>query len=272
MDYNVVLAGYGEIGKALHYLITRNGMEEIKIQIHDPGEGYRVTNNKETDILLICFPYSDQFVETVKEYQTDFNPKATIVFSSVAIGTCKKLENTVHSPVEGRHDRMVEYLHNHPRWVGGTNSFALSFLKKVFYHIHPVKEARFTEALKLLSTTVYGINIEWARYCGLLAEEMGMDKKLLRQYTYDYNDLNRKMGVPEYQRYNLIPPDKDEVIGGHCVLPNAAILFLQAHHPFIYWMLMINNVLENRGLPEEDFLKRLHKQEEGFYDIFDKTV
>jgi hypothetical protein len=60
------------------------------------------------------------------------------------------------------------------------------------------------------------------------------------------------MKKDQYHRYNLYPPAKDEVIGGHCVLPNARILVAQAYHPFIDSMLEINEVIKNGGLPGEE--------------------
>jgi hypothetical protein len=146
---------------------------------------------------------------------------------------------------------MAEYLRRHPRWVGGKNTLAIEFLSQIFYCVYPVDKPEFTEALKLFSTTIYGINIEWARYCGLFAEELGMDKKLLKKYTDDYNKLNAEMGAPEYRRYNLTPPDKNEVIGGHCVLPNAEILLEQGYHPFIETLVDINKTIELGGFPDE---------------------
>lgn len=239
-----VLIGYGEVGKGLYEVL--NPYHEIII--NDPKMGHYVYDGINSipfwaDLLLVAFPYDDNFIEQVKIYQEKFHPKATIIFSSVPIGTCRKL-GAIHSPIEGRHDNMAESIRKFPRWIGGygnINSLVIEkFFLKAGLSIKYVENQEITEFLKLQSTTIYGINIEWARYCKSASDKLGFDYLLLKTYNADYNKLVEENGQPQFHRYNLDPPDGK--IGGHCVLPNAKLLHenIDFDHPFINSMLKIN--------------------------------
>lgn len=210
-----IIVGYGEIGKALETVFSP--FHEISVC----DIGY-TSDWKDCDILLVSIPYSDKFVEIVEKYQDRYKPKATIIFSTVAIGTTSGIKNAVHSPVEGKHPELAESIKSMRRWVGGENEDVLAFLKIAKMDVIVVKEPEFTEFLKLRSTSKYGINIEFARYEKSVCDSIGMDFILIKEFDCDYNHLYRKMGIRKFQRYILDPPEGE--IGGHCIVPNAKIL------------------------------------------------
>jgi UDP-N-acetyl-D-mannosaminuronate dehydrogenase len=116
-------------------------------------------------------------------------------------------------------------IQNSARWIGSSDKKLLKQAKKLWEKIVPVRElpsASFTEALKLLSTTEYGVNIEFARYKKQVADSLGMDYVAMKQWNLDYNNLYQRLGHLEYQKYILDPPEGPK--GGHCVTPNAKIL------------------------------------------------
>lgn len=206
----------GEIGKAIHAIFP--DAETVDMDIKDIESS--------VDVMHICFPYSESFVQYVKEYQTLYNPKHTIIYSTVQVGTTATIARAVHSPVEGRHPDLELSIRQMTRWLGGEADECM-FFKNLFsdkgISSKVVASSDYTEALKLLSTTEYGINIVMADYKAAIAEQIGMDYELAKEWNRDYNKLYRELGEDSrFQKYVLDPPEG--VIGGHCVRENAAIL------------------------------------------------
>ncbi len=225
-----ILVGYGEVGSSLYKVFS----PAHHIEIHDPKKNKYALNTK-YDLMLVAIPYKPGFVQVIKSSQEFFEPKATIVFSSTAIGVCKKLK-AIHSPVEGIHPTLAESIMHSPRWIGGMDGFkkVKDFLLLSGFDensIVHVKDSRWTEFLKLRSTSLYGLNIEFARYTKKVADKIGMDYTWSNLYDSWYNKLYRLHGKEEYKRYVLYPPKGN--IGGHCVIPNAEILNRQHPHDFL---------------------------------------
>lgn len=212
-----VLVGYGEIGRAVAEVF------DVK-DIHDPGKG--ATCEGQYDILLVAIPYSDDFVDTVNAYRERYKIKATIIFSTVAIGITRQIPDAVHSPVEGKHPDLADSIRIFRRWVGGFNRTVERFFKESGFEPTFVEKPEITEFMKLQSTTNYGLNIAMAKYVKEVCDQLGMDYKLVNQYDESYNRLYEKLGVPWAKRYILTPPPPDG-IKGHCVLENLILLYEQ---------------------------------------------
>lgn len=213
---NCILVGYGEIGRAV---------KDVFGQAHNI-DTYDITDKgkppaKSYDILLACFPYSEIFETEAQHYQNRFNTKATIIFSTVAIGTTRKIPGAVHSPVEGKHPNLAESIKIMPRWVGGFGKLVDQFFTEAGFKPKYVTPET-TEFLKLQSTSNYGLMIEYARYVKSVCDQLGINYAHVKDFNLDYNILYRKMGMSKYQRYILDPPEGN--LGGHCVTPNARML------------------------------------------------
>lgn len=217
-----VLIGYGEIGKGVYEVFspyhTIHRIDREYIDGVDPG-GY--------DALLVAIPYESDFIDIVKDYQALFAPHLTIIFSTVAIGTTTQIPNAVHSPVEGKHPDLAESIRIMPRFVGGVNEGNADLLAEFFggledYTVVPMTDSRHTEFLKLRSISLYGVNIEFARYTAEVCADLGMAWEYVKAFDAAYNMLYAQMGMLQYQRYILEPPEGN--IGGHCVVPNSKIL------------------------------------------------
>jgi len=216
-----LIIGYGEIGKAVFEVFK----DFHTLCVHDPFHKKKYTVNRFTgDILIIAIPYNDKFVDTVKEYQKKFDTKATLIFSTTAIGTCKEL-NAVHSPIEGKHPELAFSLRKGKRWVGGADAHVLNFFFQADFKLKDLEilpEPEWTEFLKLRSTSLYGVNIEFARYSKEVADKLNMPFEYIMNFDKNYNELYKKLKMPQFSRYILTPPKGE--IGGHCVVPNAKIL------------------------------------------------
>lgn len=209
-----LVVGHGLIGQAVGKLLGDYEWTDRDM----PAEG-------KYDVLHICFPYSEGFETFVKEYIKKHSPKYTIVYSTVPIGTCKGL-NVVHSPVEGNHPNLDMGLRFAERWVGyntfSEGRFFNKFFKDIGLKVKLIKNSDHTEALKLLSTTEYGLNIEFARYKAHVARSIGMNYRLTKEWNQMYNNLYEDLQLPKYQKFILDEPIGPK--GGHCVVPNARIL------------------------------------------------
>lgn len=178
-------------------------------------------------VLHIAIPWSDLFVQAVREYQQRFEPQVTIIYSTVPIGTSEGL-GAVHSPVEGQHPDLADSIRRHVRWLGSSdrekrNHAYLYWRGRTQSVIQTVDSADYTEFLKLRSTARYGINIAFAEYEYRVADEIGMPGRYLEDFDYDYNRLYKD--DRKANRYVLTDPEGE--IGGHCIVPNAEILYGQ---------------------------------------------
>lgn len=220
---NSLIVGFGEIGQAVYELINKSD-STLTYDIKDNDYPHHTV-----DILHICFPYSEDFVPEVMKYIKHFKPVHICIWSTVPIGTTKQVKGAIHSPVEGRHPKLYQSLKNMRRWVGFNDDSEATFFKQYFKDLYlaprMVSSSDFTEALKLLSTTEYGINIEFARYKQKVAKGIGMDYRLTKKWNRDYNHLYHNLGMDWAQKYILDYPEGPK--GGHCVTPNARLLHEQ---------------------------------------------
>ncbi|MBW2003012.1 MAG: hypothetical protein JRI72_00145 [Deltaproteobacteria bacterium] len=219
---NAILIGYGEVGKGIYGVFAPHH----NIDLYDVNGYINKKHCKIYDVMLICIPYSKDFIKIVKDYQKQFNPKATVIFSTVAIGTTSQIENAVHSPIEGKHNdktiHMADYLKEWKFLMGGYNETVNEFSKEAGNFAYIVKKPEHTEALKLLSTTFYGVMIEYTRYAKQVCDDIDMNFNDYKGYNLCYNALYKALGGGKYTRPILDPPEGK--IGGHCVVPNAKIL------------------------------------------------
>ena len=216
-----LVIGLGEIGSALQKVFEADG--------HDPMRN-RFAARPTCDMLHIAFPYSETFVEEVKKYQAQFQPKYTVIHSTVPLGTTKQIDNAVHSPVRGKHPRLYESLLVFVKFVGGPKAqeVADEFMK-MNMSVRITENSADTEAMKLWDTAQYGwfILLEKAiyEYC----EEHGLDFNVVyKEANETYNDgyaylaLPGLPGLPKFTRPVLEHyPGK---IGGHCVIANCHLL------------------------------------------------
>jgi hypothetical protein len=217
-----LLIGYGEVGQGIY----EAWKDKHEFTIYDPDKGhggFSKENHGEYDICLIAIPHSPQFINICKQWKILLDNISMVVFSSVPIGTCSQIP-AVHSPIEGDHTNMAESIKKHQRWVGGYDDVVMDFFHQTcgFLGVVVLPKPEHTEFLKLRSTTIYGINIEFARYSKDVSQDIGLDYDWVKKYDRDYNRLLKNTDRPDLQRPALDPPEGK--IGGHCVIPNARLL------------------------------------------------
>jgi hypothetical protein len=214
-----LIVGYGEIGKAIKEVLGE------PVSVVDKDE--HLPTPDAVDVMHVCFPYSDDFLLEMGGYIDEYAPSHIIIYSTLPIGTTKQIPKAVHSPVEGKHPALEDSIRLMERWIGYNDKEEWFFFNKFFQSLglrtKAVEGSDCTEALKLLSTTEYGLNIEFARYKAMVAESIGMDFQLTKDWNEEYNKLYKNLGMEKkYQKFVLDAPEGAK--GGHCIVPNALIL------------------------------------------------
>lgn len=219
-----IIVGGGQIGHAVAEIISRTD----EVTIYDSGRNNEPPIIKGVDIIHVCFPYTEEekFIKSVDYYIQKYQTRHVIIWSTVAIGVTKKIRGAVHSPVEGRHPKLASSIRSMTRWIGYNRfedgTYFENYFKSLQFSIHAVSNSDFTEFLKLRSTSKFGINLAWADYEAAVAQQLGMDFNLVKDFDRDYNKLYHNLGMEWAQRYIVDAPNGK--IGGHCVVPNAELL------------------------------------------------
>ena len=216
----VVVVGLGEVGKPLLDLLSRH-YPAVGVDISPPPD--RLDG---ADTLHICYPFTiGDFIGETARYIRLLRPNLTIVHSTVGVGTTRAIAvrtgaAVVHSPVRGKHQRLLEGLKRYTKFVGALDPVsgkrAAEHFESVGMRTKILSSPEATELAKLTETTYFGLLIAWAqeveRYCDGLGQ--------------DYDEI-----VSFYQEINYLPPVAyfPGIIGGHCVMPNIEILSAVDH-------------------------------------------
>jgi len=217
-ESKIGILGYGEVGQAIARLYKTPKIKDLD----------KDDNLKGVEILHICIPWRKDFVKIVKKEIKKVKPKLTIIHSTVAPGTTKKIGGMiVHSPVRGDHPRLYEGIKTFIKYIGADNEKAASLGKK---HLEAlgIKTRVFmpsvtTEIGKLLDTSYYGVCIAWHGEMKKLCDKYKIDfEKAVTDFNKTYKIGYKKFGRPNVIRPILYPPERG--ISGHCVVPNAEIL------------------------------------------------
>lgn len=213
-----LIIGYGEIGKSLDEALN---YETTAIDSGGVLSGTFVVT-KEAEIMHICFPYSDKFIEQVKGYQEKYQPKYTVIHSTVPVGTSRQL-GAIHSPVIGIHPHLTQSLKTFTKFLGGEQASEVAdYFRRSGIKVCITDKPETTELMKILDTTHYGIEIEYVKDIKKQCDKFGVPFEMWSVWVNNYNWGYEVLGYPEYKKPNLTPIMTRQ--GGHCVLQNCEIL------------------------------------------------
>ena len=214
MDGKIVVLGLGEVGKPLYQIIGER-FDVVGVDIEP------VDLQSECEVLHICFPFQiNDFVGQCVEYIRKYQPKLTVINSTVSPGTTRnvfqKAQTPIaYSPVRGKHIKMKQELLHYVKFVGGIDQQsslkAVEHFQSIGMKTKVLSSPEAVELAKLTETTYFGLLIAWAqeveRYCD--------------QKSVNYNEI-----ISYFDEIAYLPPVRftPGVIGGHCVMPNIAIL------------------------------------------------
>lgn len=215
MKQTVVVAGLGEVGKPLFELIAPHH-HVVGVDVNNARE--QVTD---VDVLHICYPFQiPDFIGESVRYIQHFQPKFTVINSTVAVGTSRAVADAagvpvVNSPIRGKHAHMLADLRKYTKFLGATHAataeLAAQHFSSVGLKTKILPNAEATELAKLTETTYFGVLIAWAQEVERYCDSVGADYDAVTSF---------------YEEIGFFPSTRyfPGIIGGHCVLPNIAIL------------------------------------------------
>ena len=235
----VLVTGLGEIGAPLLEIVkgvySAEGLDIEPKEIHGP-----------VDVLHICFPYSADFVKTAADYAKEFNPKLTIIESTVLPSTTSKIyEKTqkpiCHSPVRGRKTDGFKWAYfTYTKFIGPAKpefgEMAEKYYQSLGFKTHVCSSSLETEFMKILNTTYYGLMITWFQEIHRICEKFHLkEEEVIEFFRTNERDSGGR---------HLRPVFYPGVITGHCVIPNAELLKELYPSPFVEVLLESNEKRE----------------------------
>ena len=209
-----LVVGLGEVGRPLLEVLSRahpvQGIDLAPVEVHSV-----------VDLLHVCYPAGGgKFIEVTAAYASQYRPELIVIHSTVPVGTTRAVQAVVqmpvvHSPVRGKHVRMAEELTRYVKFVGAFQEDAGERAERHF-QAAGMKTRRLgspeaTELAKLSETTYLGLLVAFAQDVNRMARTSGVE----------FDDVASFYDEIEYlPRVRFFPG----VIGGHCVMPNIALL------------------------------------------------
>ena len=208
----------GEVGRSLHAVLKPH----YEVWTHDIQDNFTYFP-EDLGVMHICFPYSETFVENVQGYQKRYEPKYTIIHSTVPVGTSRGV-NAIHSPIRGLHPNLEQGIRTFVKFIGGEQSSEVAdYFRRVGLRVCLFEKAETTEALKLFDTEYYRACIEFAQRVKRYCDKKGLNfHEVYTLANLTYNDGYIDLGHSEFVRPILQPIMKE--IGGHCVLSNSKLI------------------------------------------------
>jgi UDP-N-acetyl-D-mannosaminuronate dehydrogenase len=209
----VIVMGLGEVGRPLLNILSRTyeciGIDVEPVPVFQP-----------CSVLHVCYPSQiPRFVETTVSYVEKYSPDLVIINSTVEPGTTRRIQEfvgcpVVFSPVRGKHVKMEQDLLRYVKFVAGTTSSAAEKAAQHFvgagFRTATFPNPEIGEVSKLVETTWLGLLIGWAQEV----------ERLAAQYGGSYEDINAFIKEIDFLPSHIYPGH----IGGHCVMPNIALL------------------------------------------------
>jgi hypothetical protein len=229
-----VIIGYGEIGKALHGILSRS----YKVFVKDVGPAYMLEDtefkgaktkfteeevvHQGVNVMHVCIPWDSGFCESVKAYKAALSPSCVVIHSSVPVGTSRSL-GVLHSPAQGRHPFLKESMLVYTKFIGGEGgSDVADYFRRAGFSVYLTDKQESTELIKLDETTWFAVMVEKTKETKRLCEQYNVPFELFTVWTTQTNEGLKKLGQEDAVRPNLAPIAKKQ--GGHCTLPNARLL------------------------------------------------
>jgi len=214
-----IIIGAGEVGISLFNVLVPHYTETKVVD----KNGIDLVYDTDFDIMHVCFPYSEEFLEQVQKYKFKFLPKHIVIHSTVPVGTSKAL-GAIHSPIRGLHPNLESGIKTFPKFLAGEGSSQVAdYFRRAGLKVVLFDDSRTTEALKLFDTEYYRTCIEFAHRVKKFCDKEGLNfSEVYTIPNITYNEGYTALGHPEYVRPVLQPIMKE--IGGHCLLPNQKLI------------------------------------------------
>jgi UDP-N-acetyl-D-mannosaminuronate dehydrogenase len=245
----VLILGLGEIGHTLFALFAEAkpsfavyGLDLDETKMHALDQSKNKIPSK-IDTLHVCIPCTNpgKFASIVAGYVEEFEPKLTIINSTIPPGTTFKVTEkckclVAHSPSRGVHKSAEHMIWEMKRWtkyVGGADkeagAAAKAHFEKLGLKVKVLKSCRETELAKLFETTYRA----WMIAC---FQEM---HRISKAFDADFNETVDFLEDTHRVRFDR-PVMFPGVIGGHCLIPNTELLLKSYDSEFLRLILKSN--------------------------------
>ncbi len=213
----VTIVGMGEVGKPLSRILSR-AYEVICVDIAP------IENDGPGGVLHICYPFQiTNFVKTTADYVKKYRPALTIINSTVPPGTTRNVQalvgsgSVVYSPVRGKHAHMEADMLKYKKFVAGfteaATADAIQHFEGAGFRTGRLRTPEIAELSKLVETTWLGVLVAWAQEV----------ERFAASYDASFGEVNEFIKEIEFLPSHIFPGH----IGGHCVMPNIALLQMQ---------------------------------------------
>jgi len=214
-EKNIVVVGLGEVGRPLLELLSKH------YTVHGVDIAPPPNPIAKVAVLHVCYPFEiKDFVGETSRYIELFKPEITVINSTVAVGTTRKIAektgaSVVHSPVRGKHVRMLAELTYYRKFIGamdpGDGKRVAEHFEAAGLKTKVLGTPEASELAKLTETTYFGLLIAWAQEVERYCDRAGAS----------YEEI-----ISFYEEISFFPSTKyfPGIIGGHCVMPNIEIL------------------------------------------------
>ncbi len=208
-----LIVGNGQIGSALFEIFSKHHETHVR--------DFEAITLEGIEVLHVCYPYTDKFVEQTQAYIAEYTPKLTMIHSTVAIGTTEKCgEHVVNTPERGRFPQLAKEMKVFKKFIGGHNMDDLVLASRYFmaceWKVQIVDDPKITEMLKLVSNAHMGLEIAWRQELA----RWDIDEEAYDLWEDSYFHGYVRLGQTEIVR----PRMKPGPIGGHCIIPSTEIL------------------------------------------------
>lgn len=250
----VLIIGKGEVGSAMFELIKP--YHEVLIR------DLKDIELNDVDILHICYPDQINFVDITKGYIRQYNPRVTIINSSVRIGTTELCgQDVAYVPIRGRHPNLSKEIPIFKSFISANSVELLDFVE-IYYQslgleVHKVYNTKSAELIKVLSNIHMGLEIAWRQEVERIFDHFDVNSLVYEDWEDDYNRVYGTLG----QNQLIRPRMKRDPIGGHCILECTKILKQQFPSNIFDFIIDSNEIEKARR--KHGTSEGIKKQEQG---------
>ena len=219
-----IILGMGEVGSTVYELMEGRHFACVGLDA-DPARRRNHTGGtvQAPGFLHVCIPGDiGGFADTVIEHTEAYGPRAVLVHSTVRPGTAATLQGrtdmpVVSSPARGVHRRFMEDMVRYTKFVAcdvDISADVRAGIQERFAKVQWMSSTRVLEMAKILTdTTYYGWLINYAQITQMICQREKIDYDEMWTFA---EEIHTYLG----NRPKMFPG----VIGGHCVIPNLALI------------------------------------------------
>lgn len=252
----VLVLGLGEVGSAIYSIVKEAGYEVFGYDSNPVKSINRLEEIRTPiDVMHVCYPFSETFVEITVSYIKMFKPDLVIIESTVAPGTTEEVYSRigvdiVHSPIRGKHPNLKKHIKFWTKWIGPVTPEAGKKAKEYYeslgLKVRIAKSPRETELAKLIETTYRALLIAWWQEVHRIARHFKTDLTEIVEFIAEVHRVlgDRPVYYPGF-------------IGGHCLVPNTRIM--QRIYPWnpLWSFILESNEKRARELENPEIIKEV---------------